>query len=104
MLHLMNATAEADDIRQRWNELVALSSESRPPRYDCSYPAELLEKLCKLSFQVCQDIGLKAWNAPEQDPAGVVRHLQRAWEEFRLRPESFAGYELRVLKYELILV
>jgi hypothetical protein len=96
MLDRMGESASAGEIRSRWTELVALSGESQPPRYDTAYPPLLLQELCDLVFTVCRDLGLSSWTAGSAS-SQVGPALHDAWTEFRTRPETFAGYERQTL-------
>ena len=45
-------------IRKRWSELVCLTMESPPPRYDLAYPEDLLRELTQFFQKECENIGL----------------------------------------------
>jgi len=87
----------ATEIRSRWLELVALSGESSPPRYDTAYPQELLQELCDLVFTICHALGLRHWSAANSVTSRVGMALHEAWTEFGLHPDTFAGYECQTL-------
>jgi len=97
MLQRTGESVAAAEIRNRWLELVALSGESPPPRYDTAYPQELLQELCDLVFTVCRDLGLSSWRVGSSASCQVGTALHDAWTEFRMRPETFAGYERQTL-------
>jgi hypothetical protein len=98
MLDRINATQESAAIRQRWSELVQLSGETRPQRFELAYPDELLSGLCNNVFGSCSQLGLRQWGLAGATEKTVGAELHRAWNEFRQRPESFAGYERQVVK------
>jgi hypothetical protein len=98
MLDKINATQESADIRQRWSELVQLSGETRPHRFELAYPEELLSALCDCVFDCCNQLGLRQWAVADATEKTIGAELDRAWTEFRQRPESFVGYEQQVLK------
>jgi hypothetical protein len=98
MLDKINATQESATIRQRWSELVQLSGEARPQRFELAYPDELLSGLCSIVYDCCSQLGLRQWASAGAAEETVGAELHRAWNEFRQRPESFAGYERQVLK------
>ncbi len=97
MLRRIGDATTALEIRSRWTELLTLSGEQVPQRYDISYPRELLSDLCDIVYAACQSLGLKVWSVQEQTESTVGLALHRAWTEFRQRPDTFAGYELQVL-------
>ena len=98
MLGKINATQESAAIRQRWSELVQLSGETRPHRFELAYPDELLSGLCDNVFDACSQLGLRQWALAGATEKTVGAELHRAWNEFRQRPASFTGYERQVLK------
>lgn len=98
MLDKIGAAQESAAIRQRWTELVQLSGETKPQRFDIAYPDGLVSGLCTIMFNSCQQIGLLQWALPGSADATVGAVLHRAWTEFRQRPESFAGYERQALQ------
>jgi hypothetical protein len=96
MLERMGEHQAAQQIRLRWSELVGLSAECRPPRYDVAYPAALQQELVSFVFQQCEQLPLRRWEA--RDPAtSVGGAVDAAWEAFRRDPDNFAGHELRGL-------
>ncbi|MBI3464772.1 MAG: hypothetical protein HY000_17205 [Planctomycetes bacterium] len=97
MLQRLGHHQQAQAIAERWNELVALSGERKPPRYDIAYPGDLLDGVCQLVFDGCQQLGLLPWTNPVNSSAIVGSAVDDAWTEFRLRPDSFAGYEQNAL-------
>ena len=97
MLQRIGDAPSALEIRSRWTELLTLSGEQVPHRYDMSYPKELLTDLCDSVYAACQSLGLKAWSIQGQTELTVGSALHCAWTEFRQRPHTFAGYELQVL-------
>jgi hypothetical protein len=98
MLDKIDAAQDSAAIRQRWSELVRLSGEIPPQRFELAYPGELLSALCNIVYDCCRQLGLRQWVLPDAAEQTVGAELHRAWNEFRQRPESFAGYERRVLK------
>lgn len=98
MLEKMGANQEASDIRKRWQELVALAGETKPARYDVAYPEALLKSICDLVFDACSNMGLVPWSASPDSSIIVGEALNAAWTEFRLRPETFEGFERNSLE------
>lgn len=96
MLRRIGEARAASEIRDRWSELVRLSGESVPPRYDVAYPHELIQDLCELVFTTCHSLGLNQWDGHNQT-AAIGSALRDAWNEFRQRPDSFGGYERQSL-------
>jgi hypothetical protein len=97
MLRHIGDPTTALEIRSRWTELLTLSGEQVPQRYDISYPKELLTDLCDVVYAACQSLGLKVWSVQGQTESTVGFALHRAWTEFRQQPDTFVGYELQVL-------
>ena len=97
MLQRIGESQATAEIRSRWFELVALSGESPPPRYDTAYPQELLQELCDLVFTICHDLGLRPWSVANSATSQVGTALHEAWTEFRMHPDSFGGYERQTL-------
>lgn len=97
MLDRLGAIQAAADIRTRWQELLTLAGETQPPRYDMAYPHTLLQRICDLIYAGCQQIGLVPWKETAGSEIVVGRALDAAWTEFRLRPETFEGFEVRSL-------
>lgn len=62
MLQRIGESVAAAEIRNRWSELVALSGETQPARYETAYPQELLQELCDFVFTICSDLGLRPWS------------------------------------------
>jgi hypothetical protein len=97
MIKRLGDHESAKQIASRWKELVALGGDVAPPRYDIAYPNDLLVSVCEIVFAGCEKIGLAPWGS-QQNPTGLVGPaLDAAWNEFRLRPESFEGYEQNAL-------
>ena len=97
MLEKLGAHQAAQDIRARWNELIALAGETKPARYDVAYPQSLLVSICDMIYQGCQALGLTPWSGGVGSGVVVGAALDAAWTEFRLRPETFEGYEATAL-------
>jgi hypothetical protein len=88
----------AATIRDRWAELIRLSSESQPPRYELAYPSELLKELVEFICGECRTLGMKAWPVDAQNPGGVTYAVNEAWREFRERPATFGDFEQESLR------
>lgn len=92
MLESLGASQDAEEIRERWKELTDLAGETPPSRYDIAYPRPLLAEICAIISSACRTLGLIAWrSAPSSAIVGQALH--EAWTEFRLRPETFEGFE-----------
>jgi hypothetical protein len=97
MIERLGDTDSSKQIASRWKELVILGGDIVPPRYDIAYPRDLLFNLCENVFSGCQKIGLVPWDSQQYPPGLVGPALDAAWSEFRLRPESFGGYEQQAI-------
>ena len=96
MLDRMGERDVAERIRVRWSELVGLSGESPPPRYDMAYPVALQQELVDFIYRECEQLGLRRWVA--RDPAMTVGGaVDGAWETFRNHPANFGDHERRGL-------
>lgn len=93
MLNRLGENQASEEIAHRWQELVTLSGESKPARFDLTYPSGLLEQLCELIFASCKAIGLEPWGPAQKAASLVTQTLDAAWTQFRLSPDSFDGYE-----------
>ncbi|MCI0639573.1 MAG: hypothetical protein L0Y72_18160 [Gemmataceae bacterium] len=98
MLDKIGATDDAFAIGRRWSELLALSGENAPQRYDTFFPERLFESFCELVMSSCLNVGLKQWTPASTQGDNVVAHLHRTWSEFRERPESFTDFERDALR------
>jgi hypothetical protein len=98
MLEEIGCGAEARAIRQRWCELVALSTDAPPPRYELAYPAELLRELAESFHAECGNLGMRAFHPERTDAAPVTAAVNDAWREFREHPDTFGQYEESRLK------
>jgi hypothetical protein len=96
-LEKLDAHQAAQEIRDRWNELIALAGETKPARYDVAYPQSLLVSICDMIYQGCQALGLAPWSDAAGSGVVVGPALDAAWTEFRLRPATFEGYEATAL-------
>jgi hypothetical protein len=104
MLEYTGDTESAGTIRGRWAELIRLSNESKPPRYELAYPTDLVRELTRFIGAGCQALGLKAWSTSSQDTAPVTYAVNEAWREFREQPATFGEYEQESLRKILALV
>jgi hypothetical protein len=98
MLARMGHSKEAQDVANKWNELIQLTGATRMQEHNLVYPPKLLEKFVQFIDARCRSLGLVLWsgNAPVgTGPAGAT--INRAWDEFNANPETFAGYEQREL-------
>jgi hypothetical protein len=93
MLERIGCRDAAAEIQSRWDELVGLSKESAPHRYDLAYPAVLLSDLAKFFDSECQALGLERYASSATDVSPVAAAVNEAWREFRQRPEQFDGFE-----------
>ncbi len=94
MLRKMGCDALAGRIDVKWNELLALAGQVTPQEYALAYPAKLMDDLIDFLFAEYQQAGLIMWRG--QTAAGgmqVTELLNVAWEEFEVRPETFAAFE-----------
>ena len=104
MLEYGGHAESATTIRGRWAELIALSNESKPPRYELAYPPDLVRELAEFIGVGCQALGLKAWTTSSQGTAPVTYAVNEAWREFRERPATFGEYERESLSKILAVV
>ncbi len=96
MLERMGEHDAADRIRVRWSELVSLSGESLPPRYDVAYPVALQQELVDFIYLDCERLGLRRWGARDA-ATNVGGAVDEAWETFRNHPANFGDHERRGL-------
>jgi hypothetical protein len=92
MLDRMGEGDAAERIRIRWSELVSLSGESRPPRYELAYPATLQQELIEFLYLECERLGLRRWEA-RAAATTVGGSVDAAWETFRNHPANFGDHE-----------
>lgn len=97
MLERIGCGEACEEIRQRWNELVALSNESHPDRYDLAYPGELLGELAEFFHTACVDVGLRQYSENANDLVPVTTGINQAWNKFRENPDVFANHEQSIL-------
>lgn len=93
MLERLGANQDAEEIGKRWAELTALAGETQPPRYDIAYPRPLLAEICDIVYSACRALGQVDWGSAAGSGTIVVKAINEAWTEFRLRPETFEGFE-----------
>jgi hypothetical protein len=91
MLKRIGCLDAAAEIQARWDELVALSNETAPHRYDLAYPATLLSELAKFFDSECHALGLRRYAS--SGSALVSTAVNDAWREFRERPDQFGDFE-----------
>lgn len=96
MLERMGERDAAERIRVRWSELVRLSGEARPPRYDVAYPVALQQELVEFVYTECERSGLRQW-AVRDTSTTVGGAVDDAWETFRSHPANFGDHERRGL-------
>lgn len=92
MLRRMGFGATAAEIETRWAELLNLSGEARPQRYEAMYPKKLLEDLADFFYAECKTAGLVEWQQ-QSEVITVGASIDAAWEEFRKRPDSFGQFQ-----------
>lgn len=83
MLERMGEPQTAVEVQSRWSELVLLSGENQPHRYEVAYPESLLQDLTNLFYGQCEDIGLAAWMRTAGESLSVRSVVDTAWLEFR---------------------
>ena len=98
MLERMGEPQAVADVGSRWSELLLLSGEAQPHRYDVAYPEPLLQDLANLFYVQCEDVGLALWMNTGGEPLSVRGVIDAAWLEFRQRPESFGHFEREQLR------
>ena len=81
------------EIAERWNELVKLSKESSPQRYELAYPDELLAQLTEFFYSQCRRLGMRQFDPGVRNDAPVSDTVNDAWREFRVNPGTFDEYE-----------
>lgn len=97
MLQRIGCGEACEAIKQRWAELVVLSKESQPDRYDLVYPGELLAELAEFFHATCADLGLRQYSETANAPAPVTTGINQAWNRFREGPDAFADHEQSIL-------
>lgn len=97
MLDRIGCSSAQAEIAKRWKELVGLSKEIAPQRYELAYPHELFEELADFFLAECAGIGLRQYSNNAAVDAPVTVAVNDAWREFREKPESFATYEQSML-------
>ena len=97
MLERIGCGEPCQAINHRWGELVALSNESPPDRYDLAYPRELLEELSEFFHAACIDLGMRQYVENDKHPAPVTTSVNEAWGKFRENPDAFGDYERSML-------
>jgi hypothetical protein len=95
LLDQMGFSVQAGEIRTRWDELVGLSKESAPLRYDLAYPPDLLQNVADFYMRQCNALGLKPYSPDNGD--SIARAINQAWSEFRGNPDTFGQYEQALL-------
>ena len=98
MLQRIGCRETSETIKQRWSELVALSNESVPDRYDLAYPGELLAQLAEFFHNACAALRLRQYSETANDPAPVTSGINQAWNKFREGPDAFADQEQSILR------
>jgi hypothetical protein len=93
MLEKVGAHEAAEAIGHRWSELTTLAGEVKPPRYDVAYSNALLRDITDIVYNACQSMSLVPWNGTASRASIVGKALNDAWNEFRLHPDAFEGYE-----------
>jgi hypothetical protein len=97
MLERIGCSDSATAIRQRWSELVKLSNESRPHRYDLAYPEQLLRELTEFVHRECVGLGLQQFQPDANESTPVTSAVNDAWRECRANPAKFGNYEQTTL-------
>ena len=104
MLDRISFGNDGAEITERWSQLVQLSGESRPQRYELAYPEELLTELTEFIHSKCQALGLRKYDPRAKEDTPVAATVNDAWREFRVNPGKFGEYERSCLKALLALV
>jgi hypothetical protein len=97
MLQQIGCGEACEAIKQRWGELVALSNESQPDRYELAYPGKLLNELTEFFRAACVDLGLRQYADDAGSAAPVTTAINQAWNVFRGDPDAFGDHEQSLL-------
>lgn len=97
MLQRIGCAEACQTIKKRWDEMVTLSKESAPERYDLAYPGELLNELAEFIHTTCIDVGLRQYTDDVSNPAPVTTAINQAWDKFRETPHAFGEFEQSIL-------
>lgn len=97
MLQRIGCDQPCEAIKQRWDELVALSNESPPDRYDLAYPGELLNELAEFFHTACASSGLRQYSETAKEAAPVTSAVNEAWRKLQEDPDAFGDYERSTL-------
>jgi hypothetical protein len=90
-LRLIHFTQEADNIEQRWNQLLLLSNAKPDPEYHRCFPKSLLEHLAEETHKGVVAMGCRVVTPSTRDL--VHSTLNDAWEEFWRDPDDFPSWE-----------
>lgn len=82
---------EANEIEQRWAELVSISGAKPEPEYLRCFPRFLLEELVKEAFDAVDALGCRIATPDCKDEVHLI--LNQAWTEFWRDPQEYVNWE-----------
>ncbi|HEX8178639.1 MAG TPA: hypothetical protein VF525_03765 [Pyrinomonadaceae bacterium] len=90
-LNLAGFTEEAEEIRRRWDELIAISAAQAGPEYDRCFPGYILESFAEESRKGVSEIGCRIASQETKDIVHGI--LSGAWVDFWHDPQGYAARE-----------
>ncbi len=93
-LNLMNKTAEAQAMAQKWDELLKVTGHSATPLYRRACPDTLLEQAAVHAFEGTKKIGCVIASNSTGQISGL---LNKAWESFWKAPIDYAEWEKQMI-------
>ncbi len=105
VLRAMGKETDAADVDKLWKDYAPTTGEAKPPDYDRVLPDVLVDALAKRVVAGAQQLGLRAYDAPEASrPDDVVGMVAEGWRRFRANPTTFRTWQparLRLLWKQL---
>lgn len=90
-LNLAGFTEEADEIRQRWEELISIAGAEAEPEYDRCFPNNVLESFALEAYRGVSEIGCRIVDPRTKDV--VHSGLNGAWDDFWADPKGYPARE-----------
>lgn len=90
-LALLNESATAGAIEEKWRTLLFCSGQKEPAEFHRFYPKPIIRQFAQEAYNGFNKMGCKSWTSPH---AGQIRELlNEAWRRFWHDPKNYTAWE-----------